>query len=179
MGQVSAGDPRVGPVPERAWARYRRIRLQALADSPEAFGSTLAVERALPDSAWQARTAPSARRRMWVAKRGRTWIGMVGALREEDGSLQLVSMWVDPGARRQGVARALIDQVVAWHRQIGTFELRLWVAAENAGARTCYAASGFRLSGASQPFPRDPHRLELEMRLAPGGRRDAADPVPI
>lgn len=36
------------------WPLYKALRLRALADSPDAFGSTLVREQARPDTAWQA-----------------------------------------------------------------------------------------------------------------------------
>jgi hypothetical protein len=34
------------------WPTYRAVRLRALGDSPDAFGSTLAREEALTDAEW-------------------------------------------------------------------------------------------------------------------------------
>ena len=35
------------------WRRLRRIRLTALEDAPDSFGSTLGAAQALPDDAWR------------------------------------------------------------------------------------------------------------------------------
>jgi len=40
------------------WQRFRSIRLTALKDSPEAFGSTLAEELQLTTADWHARVQP-------------------------------------------------------------------------------------------------------------------------
>jgi len=39
------------------WSQYRRLRLQALRDSHDAFGSTDEAEAYRPEEAWQARLA--------------------------------------------------------------------------------------------------------------------------
>ena len=39
------------------WPEYRAIRLRALADAPDAFGSTHAVEQPKPDQYWMDRLA--------------------------------------------------------------------------------------------------------------------------
>jgi hypothetical protein len=43
------------------WDLYRTLRLAALAESPDAFGSTLAHERARADSDWESRLSGGAR----------------------------------------------------------------------------------------------------------------------
>ncbi len=42
------------------WRTYRDLRLRALAESPDAFGSTVATERDRPDAEWIARLAAGA-----------------------------------------------------------------------------------------------------------------------
>ncbi|MGC2191989.1 MAG: GNAT family N-acetyltransferase [Candidatus Dormiibacterota bacterium] len=154
------------PIAAREWQRYREIRLRALTEAPEAFGSSWANESARPDSVWRERSISTPDRQMWSARRGEGWIGLVGAVREPDFQLQLVSMWVDPGWRRQGVARALIAAVVAWHRLGGSSRLVLWVSSDNPAARLCYESEGFRLTGARLALPPDPTRERLEMLFA-------------
>ena len=65
--------------------RLRALRLRALADSPWAFGSTLAREEAFPDAVWQERAALSAAgedRVTFIAEDGDRWIGMATGLME-------------------------------------------------------------------------------------------------
>ncbi|HKZ62948.1 MAG TPA: GNAT family N-acetyltransferase [Thermoplasmata archaeon] len=52
-------------------------------------------------------------------------------------------LWVAPEARRQGVARRLMEHAAGWCRRQGLSTLRLEVAAGNLGARAFYAAEGF------------------------------------
>ena len=158
------------PVAGADWARHRAIRMPARADFPERFGATWANEPALPESTWRERAVPTADQQMWLADRGEEWAGLVGAIREADASVQLISMWVDPAWRRQGVARGPDRGGVAWHRLVEGSELYLWVSADNPGARRGYEADGFRLTGARLPPPADPVRDRLQMRL---GDRDA------
>lgn len=155
----------VRPVAPSEWSALREIRLRALADAPEAFGSTLQRERELPDAAWRERATATADKQMWSARGGGEWIGLVGAVRGSDSQVELVSMWVDPAWRRRGVARALIAGVVGWYREGGSSELLLWVSADNPGAWLCYETEGFQLTGSRHPLPSDPSRERLEMRF--------------
>ncbi|MGC1184096.1 MAG: GNAT family N-acetyltransferase [Candidatus Dormiibacterota bacterium] len=155
----------VFPVMPSDWAEYKEIRLRALADAPSAFGSSWAVERERPDEAWRERAGATPKRQIWSARSREGWVGLVGALREDDGKVQLVSMWVDPSWRRRGVARALIAVVVAWFGTAPNTGLYLWVSSDNEAARRCYQTEGFQLSGARSPLPSDPRRSRVEMHL--------------
>jgi len=55
----------------------------------------------------------------------------------------LYDLWVAPGARRQGIARRLVEHAAAWCRRQGYGKMRLEVSATNGAARALYAASGF------------------------------------
>ena len=51
---------------------------------------------------------------------------------------------VDEGARRGGVATALLEAAAAWVRGRGVRSLMLWTAAPNAGAQHLFERLGFR-----------------------------------
>lgn len=42
----------IRPIKTNEWRKYRNLRLRALRDSPDAFGSTYEVEEARTDSMW-------------------------------------------------------------------------------------------------------------------------------
>ena len=52
-------------------------------------------------------------------------------------------LWVSPEARRQGVARRLLERAEDWCRRQGYRKLKLEVAASNRAARSLYASDGF------------------------------------
>jgi len=148
---------RVRPVVASEGAELRAIRLHSLEGSPAAFGCAWATEIAYPDRVWRERAVPTPDRRMWSARRAKQWLGLVGAVREADARIQLVSRWVDPAWRRQGVAGTLIATGA---------ELHLWVNADNLTARHCPKREGFHLTGVRLPLPPNAAVDGVEMRLA-------------
>lgn len=145
--------------------RLRAIRLRALADAPEAFGSTLDDARRRDRDAWetQIEQLPT-----FVWREGEADLGMVRSA-PHDGDREaayLISMWVAPEARGRGIGAALVGEAVAWARRRGLRRLVLDVAEQNASARRLYERCGFVATGAtgSLPPPRE-QVLELEMAI--------------
>src|SRR5689334_16669244 len=102
------------------WEALRDIRLRALADAPDAFGTTHAEAVARPDVSWRdwaEKSAESDSQAMVIAWEGRDARGLAGVFATEDGAWQVISMWVEPAARGNGMGRALLDAVVAWARE--------------------------------------------------------------
>ncbi|KTR06503.1 GNAT family N-acetyltransferase [Curtobacterium luteum] len=150
------------------WATWRPVRLAALADAPDAFGSRLDDWREAPEHRWRTRlSVPGAIDLLAVdtdSGDGRA-IGMASGVPVADAPhrTELISMWVDPGGRRRGVARLLIDAVAAWAAGYGAHELVLSVMPDNRDAREAYARTGF--SVADEPGDLLPDgRRELVMR---------------
>jgi ribosomal protein S18 acetylase RimI-like enzyme len=149
------------------WEALRQLRLRALADAPDAFASTLEAEVAFPDEVWRQRAEGDPGSVTFIAREGGVDVGLVRVSAEPDipGRMHLVSMWVDPGHRRQGVARALVAQGVRWAAERGGRELSLWVADHNTAARRLYERLGFRPTAERQPLPSNPARSESRLRL--------------
>jgi GNAT superfamily N-acetyltransferase len=149
--------------------RLRALRLQALADAPMAFGSTLAGEAAFADDVWHARASLSALgsdRVTFVAERGEDWVGMAtGLAADPEGGAGpvLVGMFVAPEARRAHVGVSLVEAVTGWAQARGDQHLRLWVTVTNSPAIALYHRCGFRATGRSRPVAHTPALDELEM----------------
>jgi ribosomal protein S18 acetylase RimI-like enzyme len=152
------------------WEQLRVIRLRALADAPMAFGSTLAAEQAQPDEFWQGRAAGGAtdeNRSTFIAERDGEWVGVCTCLLEEGGvgerSAWVFGMWVDPTARRQGAAQAMLRTLTGWARGRGADVLNLHVTETNAPAIALYERLGFRATGETEPLPHTPSLRENHM----------------
>jgi ribosomal protein S18 acetylase RimI-like enzyme len=153
------------------WEALRQLRLRALADAPDAFASTLDAEAAFPAEVWRQRAEGGPASALFIASQDGLDVGLAGVFAEPDPPrrMHLVSMWVDPRHRRQGVARALIDLAVGWAAERQASEVVLWVADQNDAARRLYERLGFQPTGERQPLPSNPARTESRMRLPVGG----------
>ncbi|MBO0876086.1 MAG: GNAT family N-acetyltransferase [Pseudonocardia sp.] len=88
-----------------------------------------------------------------------TWedehVGMVSALApNEDGFIELISLWVAPSARGRGVGDEAVRQVVAWaRREYPAAGVMLAVKSDNERAVGLYRRHGFTDAGASPGNP--------------------------
>jgi ribosomal protein S18 acetylase RimI-like enzyme len=138
------------------WGELRTLRLRALRDAPDAFGSTYAEESIRTDAEWMAWAAdladggPS----FGVVADDGGWIAMaMGAPhRDHPGEAGLFAMWVAPDARHAGVGRALVEQVVDWARSRDFPVLRLLVTETNGDAIHLYERCGFIDEGVRHPL---------------------------
>lgn len=154
---------------EDDWAAVRDVRLRALAEAPLAFGSTFGRERDRTEEEWRrwagrGRTGEGV---LLVADEGGHFVGLAGGYPEDEDpeAVHLVSMWVDPAHRRDGLGRRLVEAVVRWARDRGARVVNLWVTDANDPAIALYLACGFRPTGDTQPLPSNPAYGERKYRL--------------
>lgn len=153
----------------------RRVRLSALADSPEAFSSTYEHEARLGAGVWTDRASTGSAgpdRAMFLAVlegtgAGPDAVGLAGGYRPEPGEpvVELISMWTSPEARRTGVGRRLVEAVLEWAAAGGARSVGLWVVRGNAPAESLYRSMGFVETGDHVPYPHDPCKEETRMVL--------------
>jgi ribosomal protein S18 acetylase RimI-like enzyme len=145
------------------WRRVRDLRLRALVDAPDAFGSTFERERANRKPGWLQWISgwEGAVNRLLIADDGDEWVGMaVGSRTGEDELAHLYAMWVDPRSRRAGVGRRLVEEVLAWASAAGAREIELGVTAINRSAVIFYERLGFTDTGGRHAL-RDRCALEV------------------
>jgi GNAT superfamily N-acetyltransferase len=127
------------------WRAWRDVRLAALHDAPDAFGSRYDDWVDAPQSRWRDRLSLDALD--LVAVEGGAAVGMAsGVVGEEPGTVELISMWVHPNARGTGVADGLIEHIAAWASERAEV-LELAVVIGNEPAERLYARHGFAPSG--------------------------------
>jgi len=158
----------------REWPAYRALRLRSLADAPNAFGSSLALEEAWDHALWMARLMAaevSGRDCPLVAESSGPDGAMLGLLwakcdAADAGIVNLFQMWVAPEARGRGAASALVDEAVTWARTIDAHLVRLGVVVDNQDAIRLYERKGFRNEGEPAPIRPGSPLLEQTMQLA-------------
>jgi GNAT superfamily N-acetyltransferase len=133
----------------------RAIRLEALSDTPEAYGSTYEDSLKWSRLRWR-----------WAAKTWNYYLGEFdgvvsgmasGGMNEEHpGTWWLYGMYVTPRARGSGLADQLVEAVSSWAREQGAPELFLHVTSSVARARAFYKKMGFCENGATIVMERDP-----------------------
>jgi GNAT superfamily N-acetyltransferase len=147
--------------------RLRTLRLRALRDAPDAFDSTFEESFARTPESWATQLSELA---TFVAVIDGSDAGI--ARGGPDSRIQnvawLLSMWVAPEARGQGVGEALVDAVVGWARSNGMVRLLLDVGDDNTAAVALYARKGFSPNGKQSTLlpPRDhirEHQRVLEL----------------
>ncbi len=150
---------------ENDWRLVQGVRLRALREDAGVFGASLSREERFTESHWRMRLRTSA---TWVAldddddddHAGRGLVTMM----QEPGSpvddRHVVSLWVAPEARRQGIGWALLDAV---RREAAAQDARtvsLWLLDGNNAAGDLFVRAGFTRTGERQVVPRDPSQTE-------------------
>jgi ribosomal protein S18 acetylase RimI-like enzyme len=147
------------------WQLMRDVRLAALAEAPHAFASTYAREVAFGEPQWRGRINDRSVNYYAQAAPDQEPAGLAGVF-VADGAADLVSMWVRPGCRGQGIGEALVAAAAAWARARGFATLFLWVTESNTAAMRLYERCGFAVTGELQPLPWDPAVTEIQMSRA-------------
>jgi ribosomal protein S18 acetylase RimI-like enzyme len=141
--------------PEK-WQLYKQLRLESLLNDPQAFGPTYASTLQNPDSFWQGRLQDAqVGERSWLlfAREGDRLVGMIGAFREAGGeaggeTAHIVSVYVSPDRRGQGIGRALMEAILAEvSQQAGIRKAVLGVTQTQAAAVALYKRFGFQVVG--------------------------------
>ena len=145
------------------WETVRTIRLQALCESPEAFGSSLARESVMDEGTWLGRISSGHWVLAWI--NGQPCGVAAGVVDRESGDHELVGLWVVPDRRGNGVATALIESIRSWATDLHAETLVLRVVETNMPAQRLYARFGFVRTGQRAPVTSHPERSEERLRL--------------
>ena len=152
---------RVARLTESDWRVFAGVRLRALTDSLGENDPQYQQEAEFTAAQWRRRLRDHAQ---FAALIGDRPVGLIGAQQENAETVYLYSLWLDPAARGQGLARPLVAAAVDWARDRRARTVTLRVAADNAVARGVYESLGFTLTAAESPSG----RREVTMTLSVG-----------
>lgn len=134
---------------------YRKIRLAALMDSPQAFSSTYADALERSEGSWQAqvREAASGPDRAIFLAVEKSPVGMAAVYRDVDQAYsgELFQMWVAPEKRGGSCAKKLLDAALEWAAQNGMREIRAEVKQGNERVIKFYLRNGFSVVACAGP----------------------------
>ena len=150
---------------KRDWRALRELRLEALLDTPEAYGSTYEESRRRSRAQWKEMARDY---NYFIAQRGRDFVGMASGGRHESypDTAWLYGMYVTPEERGTGIASELVGCVERWARDSGFDALYLHVGIGVARARAFYRRVGFVDTGEQRSMTRDASLELVTMRLA-------------
>jgi len=137
---------------------YRALRLRALHEDPEAFGSTYAQEAARPLAVTQARLQVPDNATFGAFDNGSdgagssTLVGIVTLIRQDGEKdrhkTEMVAMYVASEARGRGIGRLLVQAVIARAQATaGVEQIHCTAVTANAAALSLYHALGFASYG--------------------------------
>ncbi len=142
----------IHPLSRDDWSAWWALRLRALADHPDAFGSDIDETIAAGEEAARERFAPlrhDSRNVMFGAiSDDGALVGVAGIVGDTHRKMRhrafVWGVYVAPEARGEGVGRRLIEACVAHARTVsGIRQVHLTVASHNAAAVAIYERCGF------------------------------------
>ena len=137
------------------WKDYKRLRLEALKESPLAFGSAFEEEAALGVAEWKKRM-----KNTYFAMAGETPVGMVVCSFNKEVKFrhiaEIYSFYVRAGCRGKGIGNALLNHALRLAKNNSRItKVRLYVNDRQRAAVRMYERAGFAVVG----------RLEREMKV--------------
>lgn len=132
------------------WQQYRDLRLRALKEEPQAFGSTYEDNSKHPDEYWQQRLEDTINKStQWLvfARLNGVLVGMVGAFTEkEPDNARVIAVYVTPDTRGKGISKMLMKELLARIKTNDNIKkITVDVNPEQEAALNLYKNSGFQI----------------------------------
>ncbi len=143
--------------------RFKRIRLQSLQESPEAFGSTFEVANSWDDANWISQVENL---NTFIASFDGSDVGVARSVIDKDDSktVWIISMWTAPQARGKKVGSKLIEAIIDWAKKQNVKIIKLDVVDSNRAAIGLYTKYGFLENGKKGNFPEPREKITEHQR---------------
>lgn len=105
-------------IKEDEWQKYKKVRLEALKNDPQAFGSSYDRENKKSDNEWKEKlmlsnTADSKKIFVGIDNDSNGFLAIGAAYAENDlGEWNLIAIYVDPKHRGQGISKILSSEII-------------------------------------------------------------------
>jgi ribosomal protein S18 acetylase RimI-like enzyme len=151
------------------WQDYRRIRLEALQNAPQAFSTTYQEMVDKPEIFWQDRLiSAAAGKDSWLlfARTEERIAGIIGAFMPAGGDRAvIVSVYITPRYRGTGVSRMLMEAILGELRREKTIRaVELGVTQGQDAAIGLYRHFGFEIAGQEETQMGD-GRIHIEYKM--------------
>lgn len=153
--------PSVVRLTEEQWRAFAAVRLRALRDTLGAQDRQYRSEEAFTAAQWRRRLRAHTQ---FAAVLDDRLVGLIGVQRESADSAYLYSLWLEPSARRRGLAHELVTAAVDWARAERVRTVTLRVEEDNDVALGVYQDLGFTMDATVTAGNPD----EVTMRLNVG-----------
>jgi ribosomal protein S18 acetylase RimI-like enzyme len=162
----------IRPLTREDATAFRTLRLEGLAEAPEAFSAAYDDEILRSDEEFAGRIPEAPPSAIFGAFDGETLVAMTGFLvhagRKERHKGMIWGVYVQPAARGRGLAKRLMQTVIDQARTVEGLEiLQLGVGVYNAPARALYGAMGFEVYGVERHALKlaDGRHIDEELRV--------------
>lgn len=132
---------------------YWELRLEALKNNPEAFGTSYeeAIQRENPIERVRSNFQVNENYTFGAFEEDKL-VGMVTLLQESGSKMKhranIFAMYVSPHGRRKGVGKALLEQAIRQAKETNEIEkINLSVVSSNESAKNLYLQLGFKVFG--------------------------------
>jgi ribosomal protein S18 acetylase RimI-like enzyme len=127
---------------ENDWEILKKVRLDSLEESPDAFAVSYADASKLSDEEWKDRASANQEPRFFLAYNESEPIGIIGGV-FVGSELELISMWVRPMYRGNRIGVQLIETIQHYAINRGHTGVCLKVSPDNVQACSLYRKCGF------------------------------------
>jgi len=138
---------------------FRSIRLQALKESPDSFGSTYADAIKREVQLWKEQLLSSVDgvlRNKQFAFSDKVCIGIGALYRQKEAvSGDIIMMWISPKFRGSEAGTLIVDNLLTWAVEIGLTDVQLTVTDTNKRAMAFYEKFGFCPTGDIEDVDKD------------------------